>query len=371
MASIPRWLTAPVGHAARTVGRAYDYATPGAGISTLTTAGRNISDPNQVYMGGVGGVFDNRGDFYKATPVNKGGGSGGVVQGDSTNVPGGAYTEDGSGSGSDSDNAYEFASLDAQGNQLRDFLTSSGGQLEQGLAGINDDVTRLRNKNNADRGRTLEDFDVKTEDTQRAKDNSLERIDTNARVQANSLRNVIGRSSGSGSSAYQITAPGAVARDASLDREGVQEDFGANFRDLTHGRKRADEDYTLADEDITRQGNEKTKALREGVMTAQNDASASLADIERRKVALRGGNPMGAGANFDADIARRRQAIDSLFGQYRTPIQAKAVQVNSPTLRDYVVDAGEIEGAGQPGDAPAGTSPYSSFLKRRDEDFAF
>lgn len=369
MASIPRWITAPVGQAARAVGRTYDYATPGAGTSTLTNAGRAISDPNQVYMGGVGGLLDKTGDFYKATPVNNGGGSNGVVQGATTNTPGGAYSEDGSAGGADS--AYELASLAAQQNQLRDFLNSAGGQLDQGITGINDDVTRLRNKNNQDRGRTLEDFDMKTEDTQRAKDGSLDRIDTNARVQANSLRNMIGRASGSGSSAYQITAPGAVARDASIDRQGVQEDFGTNFRGLTTAKKRADEDYSFADEDITRQGNEKTRALREGVLTAQNDASASLADIERRKAALNGGNPMAAGGAFDADVARRRQAIDSLFGQYRTPIQAKGVTVDSPTLRDYVVDPGEIGGAGQPAGAPAGTSPYSSFLKRRDEDFAF
>lgn len=366
--AIPRWLTVPVGQAARTAGRAYDYATPGGGTSQLTKEGRAIVDPNQV-------LTDSRGKgTLQFAPVNQSGGGGnggGQVQAEQTTAdPSGSYAEDANG-GSGEDNAYELASLASQEGQLRDFLNGAGGQLDQGLSTVNDDAIRLRNKNNADRGRTLEDFDVRTQDTERAKGSSLERIDTDARVQANSLRNIIGRASGSGSSAYQITAPGAVARDASIDRQDVQEDFGANFRDLTTAKKRADDDYSFADEDITRQAKEKEKGLREGVMTAQNDASASLADIARRKTALQGGNPMGAGAGYDADIATRRKAIDSLFGQYRTPIQAKAVTVNNPTLRDYVTDPGDIGGTGQPGEAPAGTSPYSSFLKRRDEDFSF
>src|SRR4051794_416975 len=64
--ALPRWLTAPVGQAARTVGRTYDYLTPGAGTSTLTNAGRSISDPNAVYTGGFGGLLNGKSDF---TPV--------------------------------------------------------------------------------------------------------------------------------------------------------------------------------------------------------------------------------------------------------------------------------------------------------------
>jgi hypothetical protein len=66
--ALPRWLTAPVGQAARTVGRTYDYLTPGAGTSTLTNAGRSIVDPNAVYTGGLGGLFNAKSDF---TPVAK------------------------------------------------------------------------------------------------------------------------------------------------------------------------------------------------------------------------------------------------------------------------------------------------------------
>ncbi len=48
--ALPRWLTATVGKAAQAAGRTYDYL-PGQGTSTLTKAGRSISDPNQVYTG--------------------------------------------------------------------------------------------------------------------------------------------------------------------------------------------------------------------------------------------------------------------------------------------------------------------------------
>ena len=44
--ALPRWISVPAGQAARTVGRTYDYATPGSGTSTLTNVGRAINDPN-------------------------------------------------------------------------------------------------------------------------------------------------------------------------------------------------------------------------------------------------------------------------------------------------------------------------------------
>lgn len=51
--ALPRFITSVAGQAARTLGRTYDYATPGSGTSTLTNAGRAISDPNRVYTGGL------------------------------------------------------------------------------------------------------------------------------------------------------------------------------------------------------------------------------------------------------------------------------------------------------------------------------
>jgi hypothetical protein len=357
------WYHQLAGRLAQVGGRTLDYALPGAGTSSITKVGRSIVDPNQVY---TGGGFDGKASFQ---PVQHGGGgnSGNQVLDAETEDPSGAYT--GGSAGGGADNSYDIAGIDAQANQLRSFLDGSGRRLDEGMAGINDDATRLRNKNNLDRSRTAEDFGLRTEDTQHNKDGKLDGIDTRARVQSNSLRNLVGRAAGSGSSAYQIAVPDAVTREASVDREGVQEDFGANFRDLGLARKRADEDYAGVDEDINHQVNDKTKALKEGVMSAQNDATASMADLARRKAALQSGNVKAAGAGYDAEIAARQAAMDQLFGQYRTPITAKAVQVDTPQLRDYV-DNGAAVGMDSSGAAP-GTSPYSPFIKKRQEDFAY
>lgn len=346
---------------ARTAGRTYDYATPGSGTSGLTQFGRGLQgaedysnanrDPNQPAYNPNASI----------TPL----GGGNVLGASDTS---GAYDADGSGGGSDK--ALTLAELAAQEGQLRDFLASSGGQLDQGVSSINDDAARLRAKNAQDRGRSDQDFAIRTEDTQRAKDDKFDSIDTNARVQANSLRNIVGRASGSGSSAYKLAVPGAITRDASLDRQGVQEDFGANFRDLTLAKKRVGEDFDESDQDVNRQVNDKTRALREGILTAQNDASGSLADIARRRAAVQGGNVAAAGAGFDADVSNRRQAINSLFNTYKTPLQARAVDTTAPSLRDYVTDGTAVAAPAAEG-VPAGTSPYSSFLKKRDEEFAY
>lgn len=51
--ALPRFITNPIGKVAATAGRAYDYATPGAGTSRVTSIGRAISDPNVVYSPGA------------------------------------------------------------------------------------------------------------------------------------------------------------------------------------------------------------------------------------------------------------------------------------------------------------------------------
>lgn len=91
---IPRFISSAVGKATRTIGRTYDYATPGSGTSNLTKIGRAIDDPNVVYTGGltpaglVRSATDNAPSFRTVNTGSQAG-SGGQpqVQGAETKVP--------------------------------------------------------------------------------------------------------------------------------------------------------------------------------------------------------------------------------------------------------------------------------------------
>jgi len=290
-------------------------------------------------------------------------GGGGYVMG--ANTP---YSEAGSYGGGGGGSAVDLAAYDEQANLLRNLLGSTQTRLGQGLTQLGDDFNRETSNANEQRSRALEDYAVRREDTTRGKDQAIGQVDTNARTLANSLRQRIGMASGSGSSAYQITAPGAVARDASIERQGVQEDFGANFRDLATKEKRATSDFDSLLSDLQSQRQQKESGLREGVLGQEQSIYGQLADVARKKAAAAGGGYdaiRSAGAADTGQYQQRQSQIDGLFNQFRTPYSVKPVQVEAPTLKDYTVDRAAIGG----GQGQTDTySPYSNLLRKQLEE---
>lgn len=268
-----------------------------------------------------------------------------------------------------SGNEYQLAQLAAQEGMLRDFLGRVGGKLNQGLQQIDDDFGVLTGKANEQFGRATRDYNTKEADTNLAREQALGRINTNANVLANSLRQRVGRASGSGSSAYQITAPGAVAREASLDRSDVQDSYGSNFRDLTTARKDTESDYQTLLGDYNRQKADKTRGLREGFEDQMGQTEGQLGDIARQRSAIQGGGVnaiRAAGAPYDAQVAARQQAIDSLFNQYRSPYQSRDINTQAVNLRDYVTNRPQVTQQQQ--QAGQSNSPYAQFLQPEEDE---
>jgi hypothetical protein len=371
-----------VGHGLAAVGRAEDYLTPGAGSGSLTDTGRAIYSPNSTlaYPGAINPF--KQGSAFKYSPVTGGGNApapvqpidmtlnGGVTQ------PAGNFTQAAGGAGTGApDNSADLASLDAQERMLREFLGSAGNKYNQGITGINDEFGRLTGRAAEQNSRAQRDYAIKEEDTTRAKTDALGRVDTNANVLANSLRQRIGRASGSGSSAYQVTAPGAVAREASNDRSNVLENYGANFRDLGIAKKDTESDYNNLLSDYTTKKNDATRNFRQGYEEQLQGAEGNLGDIAAQRRALQGGGVgaiNAARAPYDAQVSARNQTIDSLFNQYRNPFQARDVQAAAPNLRDYVTDGSQVTQQQQQAGTAASASPYARFLQPdNDKDKLF
>jgi hypothetical protein len=305
-----------------------------------------------------------------SAPSNNNGGNGGYG-GDTGSYQGntGPYSGSG-GSTAGQDNSADLAYLDDQEGLLRALLGRSGEALNQGITQIGDDYNREVNGANAQQSRVLSDFATKREDTTSAKMGALDKVDTNARTLANSVRQILARAAGSGSSAYQIAAPGAIARDASIDRTSVQDNYGRNFRDLKTGEDRAVTDFGSLLEDLARQKGEKEHGLREGVLSQEQGVYGQLADLARQKAAVQGGgydSIRAASAPMQGEIASRQSAIDGLFNQYRTPFSVKPVDVQTPNLRDYSFDRSAVNAPGQQQQVGAQYNPYSQFLNKRDE----
>lgn len=261
------------------------------------------------------------------------------------NAPSGGGGAGGGGGSGGTDNSASLAQLSDQESLLNQLLGRSGTMLNQGLTQIGDDYNHEVSNANTQRSRALEDFQTKQTQTELAKNSALDRTDTNARTLANSIRQRIGQAGGSGSSAYQVVAPQAIAREASQNRQGVQENYAQNFQALDTAKNRATEDFSGLLADLAAQKQQKEKGLQQGILTQEQGAYGSLADIARQRAALQGGGVgaiRAASAPYQAQVSQRQAAIDNLFNQYRTPYSVKPVNVQAPNLSDYVVNGSKI-----------------------------
>ena len=300
-----------------------------------------------------------------------GGNSGGSNSGYSSGGGGGSRGGGGGGGGAAAaDKAAAVAYLNSQQSNLDRQMGRTGTTLEQGLTRLTNDYNSKYNTGSQNRARALEDLGIQRKDTDTAKDKSIDKVNTNARVLADSLRRKIGLASGSGSSAYQITAPGAVARDASTERGDVLGTFAQNYRSLDMADKRTKEDYEKLFADLAGQRQQGEYSLRQGVENTRNEISQRLADVAAKRAAANGGGlsqQMAASQGYEADIAARERAIDGLFGQYVKPIAMREVQAQTPELAQYLVDRAAIQA-----NAASGTqdpyAPYSNLLKKGQDD---
>lgn len=348
------------------LGTAYGLATNPWG--TLGAVANDILNPNTDFIPGVSSPVHypsgNSGSTNQNTPKPGGGGNTGAGDG----AYSGAYTLGATAAAPAYDPA-DLAYLDDQEARLNRQLASSNTSLANGLTQLEDSFNSQLNDTNTKESRALQDFGIKREDTTRSKDAALTRTDANARTLANSLRQRIGLASGSGSSAYQITAPGAVARDATKNRTGVLENFGQNFRNLDLGEKRVKEDFEEARQDLGAQRRSRESDFRSGILDRQNQIGGSLAEIARQRALLKGGGydaVRSAMAPQVAAIDARQAEIDSLFSKYRTPYSVRAVDTSTPELRNYTVDRAAFNANNTAG-ATDPTAPYGQFL-RQDGD---
>lgn len=287
------------------------------------------------------------------------------------NIPSNPYSEGAGGGGSSRDNSLLLAQLAGQEDNIRNTIGGIDSRLNQGLTQIDDDYNREVGRLNRDRGTTLGKLQNQRVDTERGKEQALGRVGDNARVLRNSVMQRIRQASGGGSSAMDV-AGSAINRDTSLDRQGVVENFGQNFRQLKEVEDDATTKYDDAAVDYDRRKNEATRTLREGVLDQRNQLTGGLSDIARQRQALAGGGAgaiQAAGQPYQAQISQTNNAINSLFDRYRTPFAGVApVQVKQTNLADYTVDRAAVN-AGQQAGTPSGSaSPYAQFLNRQEDE---
>ena len=245
--------------------------------------------------------------------------------------------------------------------------TESG--LNDGLTNLGDSFNRNVSQQNEKQSRALRGFGIQRDDTIRSKDSALDRVNTNARTLSDSLRRRIGMASGSDSSAFNITAPGAVAREASGERTDVLGSYGRNERNLDIAEEDTKSDFETLLADLAAQRQTSESGLRAGILEQQNSIDTGLADASRQRAVAMGGGyneARAASRPFQDGISARESQLDQLFSRFRTPFNVKEVNVQTPQLSDYLVDRTAINSNRQAGTNDP-TAPFGNNLREDEE----
>jgi hypothetical protein len=182
----------------------------------------------------------------------------------------------GTGSSTPAYSQEDLAYLDGQMSSL----DRQYNRLDPGLADAQDAILNVYNRTLSDankvQGRNIEDFDMKTQISETGRSRELGKNDTRARSLANGLRQRIGLASGSGSSAYQVTAPKAVQQEASEGRTDILGNYASNFMALDRDKRRADKDFA----DLLKDLETEKKGREMGVI---NDTETKKNDLREMK----------------------------------------------------------------------------------------
>jgi len=245
--------------------------------------------------------------------------------------------------------------LDDQESTLRKLLGSVGTQKTQGLE-------KLAGSYNTEKLAGENQYGQQFEDNTRQKLGALNKVDTNARTAANSLRRLLGLSGSANQSALKFAAPNAIARVASQERGDQIENFGLNDRNITNAKQ------TFLD-DLLAKKNERESEFLKGILAQEQSLNSDLADIGGRRAQNNGGDyaaVRAARSPFQATIDTKQAEIDSLFNKYNTPFNANKQMA---TLNQFNVDQAAINANRTQGGAQY--SPYSQFIKRKvEQDYA-
>lgn len=256
---------------------------------------------------------------------------------------------DGGSSGSSTaGSAADLAFLAGQANDLRLLLGRLGTAEAQGLQ-------RSEDSYNEGVGGATKDRDTQVQGQNEAKVGAYGTIDRNANRGYRSLAQIIGRASGTGSSAFQELLPDVVGKDTSAKRFDATKNYDTNLSKISTSFE-----DVLAD--LMKQKKQNEESLRTGIEGKRQELNSQLATNAAQEAQARGGGYEAARvaqAPYNAAIENSRNAVEGFFNQYRTPYTPKAIQA---TVNPYNTDRAAINAGQQGGDA---SNPYASLLRKR------
>lgn len=219
-----------IGHAAATVGRAYDYATPGSGTSALTNAGRAVYNPD-VVLSNPSGILTKAPAFTPATSTATNANTANSTNSAGTSTPS-TTTYDpnaygGYGSAAAQTAAYGTYQTEAQ-NDLSKLLNS----YNNTVAGLNSTYSTKGNELDSAKTAAENSYNTGVTDQNQNLLRQQNQVSQGTYQAYQNLMNLLGAYGGGGTSVAQQWAPTAAQHFQNAQLGDANQTTAGNLRDL-------------------------------------------------------------------------------------------------------------------------------------------
>lgn len=205
-------------------------------------------------------------------------------------------------------------------------------QRNSGLSGIDSSYQNALNQLLLGRNRGEQSYNTNVQDTKTGYVGAKNTIGAQAGTALNGLQRLLGSRGAGGGSAYNIAAPQAVARGATLQRADVGGDFSQNMRALDSNWNNFLQDYGNQVNSAGSQRDQARQGLEGTINTNRGTLLQSLAQLQAQRAEAAGGNPAQAAQPY---IDQANQALDQAARYTVAPINYQTQAYNAPSLASY------------------------------------
>ncbi len=243
-----------------------------------------------------------------------------------------------------------IAGYDQSIGQANAALGRLGAQLNSGYSGIDASTSDALNKLLAGKNLAEKGYNDNTLSTKNSFVAGKNTIGANAGQQLNSIQRLLGSRGAGGSSAATVTAPNAIARQSTLQRGDLTQNFGHNIQSLDQNWGQYQQDYGNQVSGVNSQKEQQRQALEQSIGQNRANLLQQLATLSGQRAAAAGGNPTGAAQPY---LDQASSVLNGLANYTVKPIDYKVNAYQAPDLSKYTTEPGPAatyQGQGQTSD---------------------
>lgn len=251
-------------------------------------------------------------------------------------------------------------------NQTQRSMGRLGNQLRSGYSDIESSYNNALNQLLLGKNRAESTYGENKQQTAQNFVGAKNTIGSNAGNSLRGLQRLLGSRGAGGSSAARFVAPDAVAREATIQRQGVTNTFGQNNKALDTNWNNYLTDYENQRTSASDQRNRQRGDLVNSVRAEKANLLQILADLRGQRAKAMGGDSVGAAKPY---LEQANSILDRISQRRFEPIAYQTKAYDAPELGQYTSTPTTPTFDGQ---APSNDyySPYLAALlanRRREE----